>query len=162
MCHRLVSLSVNRLHWNLESEERFSDILVFTILRLSVLLCTQCTGVAVERFQQSSWCCFFSENPIGVKSGSNILIHKPEVQTGCLFGFDTRTNCSKCATDLGYDVSIFNGTLEEVFPLTITFSGDECTQIRGIFSWLLFRPIKISVSIFKRTLHECLSKNYVH
>ena len=63
-----------------------------------IFVILQCTGVAVENIEQSQWCCFFTENLIGVKSGSNVLIHKPEVQTGCLFGFDPDTNCSQCAT----------------------------------------------------------------
>ena len=55
----------------------------------------------MESTQHSSWCCFFTENPIGVKLGSNVLIQKPEVQTGCLFGFNPETNCAQCL--FGFD-----------------------------------------------------------
>ena len=94
----------------------------------------QCTGVAVENLQQSSWCCFFTENPIGVKFGSNVLIHKPEVQIGCLFGFDPETNCSQCLSSQRYDVImtyLSNGQSRSDVFINIVLSGDLCTQIGG-------------------------------
>ena len=87
----------------------------------------------MENTLKSSWCCFFTENPIGVKSGSNVLIHKPEVQTRCVFGFDPETNCSHCAASRRYNIHIVdNGMVQDTFSLTITFSGDQCTQFQRI------------------------------
>ena len=90
----------------------------------------------MENFQQSNWCCFFTENPIGVKSGSNVLIHKPEMQTGCLFGFDLDTNCSRCLSSRRYGVTMMylnNGQSRNDVFFNIVLSGDMCTQIGGTF-----------------------------
>ena len=105
--------------------------------------------MAVENIQQSSWCCFFTENPIGVKSGSNVLIHKPEVQTGCVYGFDPDTNCTYCTTSQRYNLNIIdNGTVEGAFSLVITFSGDQCTQFQGIeVSYNIFVSLTTSISV---------------
>ena len=94
----------------------------------------QCTGAVVDNFVHSSWCCFFTENPIGVKSGSNVLIHKPEVQTGCLFGFDPEANCAQCLSSQRYDVELMylsNGQFRNDVFMNIILSGDLCTQIGG-------------------------------
>ena len=72
--------------------------------------------------------------PIGVKSGTNVLIHKPEVQTGCLFGFDPQKNCSQCLTSQRYDVELTylsNGQSRSDVFMNIALSGDLCTQIGG-------------------------------
>ena len=105
--------------------------------------------MAVENIQQSSWCCFFTANPIGVKSGSNVLIHKPEVQIGCVFGFDSDTNCTYCATSRRYNLSIVdNGTVEGAFSLVITFSGDQCTQFQGTeVSYNIFVSLTTLISV---------------
>ena len=90
--------------------------------------------MAVESLRESSWCCFFTENPIGVKSGSSILIHKPEVQSGCLFGFDPDTNCSQCLSSRRYDVELTyltDGQSRNDVFLNIILSRDMCTQISG-------------------------------
>ena len=82
----------------------------------------------------SNWCCFFTENPIGVKFGSNVLIHKPEVQTGCLFGFDPETNCAGCLSSRRYDVTMMclsDGFSRSDVFMNIMLSGDLCTQIEG-------------------------------
>ena len=84
--------------------------------------------------QQTSWCCFFTENPIGVKSGSNVLIHKPEVLTGCLLGFDPETNCEQCLSSRRYDVTMMylsDGISRSDVFMNIVLSGDLCTQIGG-------------------------------
>ena len=101
---------------------------------LTVFVKLQCTGVAVEKFQQSSWCCFFTENPIAVKSGTNVLIHKPEVQTRCLFGFDLETSCSQCLSSMRYDVTMMylsNGQSRKDVFFNIVLNGDLCTRIKG-------------------------------
>ena len=95
--------------------------------------------MAVERFQESNWCCFFTANPIGVKSGSNVLIHKPEVQTGCLFGFDPETKCAECLPNRRYNaielVFVSSGLPYNGVFMDIILSGDLCTQIGGIFCY---------------------------
>ena len=96
----------------------------------------QCTGVAVESLRESGWCCFFTENPIVVKSGTNVLIHKPEVQTGCLFGFDPEGNCSQCLATQRYDLELTylsDGQSRNDVFLNIVLSGDLCTRIGGTF-----------------------------
>ena len=105
----------------------------------------QCTGVAVESLRQSNWCCFFTTNPIGVKSGSNVLIHKPEVKTRCLFGFDPETSCAQCLSsrqyhviELAYVSNGFSYTVTGVF-LNIVLSGDLCAQIGGTCYGLLHK-----------------------
>ena len=130
-----------------------------------MLILIQCTGVAVERFQQSSWCCFFTENPIDVKSGSNVLIHKPEVQTGCLFGFDPETNCTRCLSIRRYDVTVMylsNGQSTNDVFFNIVLSGPLCMQIGGtilILSKMFQFFTKCYCSIVDKSIILSLTEN---
>ena len=110
-------------------------ITTWSFMYYQMLFFSQCFGVALDNFQHSSWCCLFTENPIGLKSGSNILIHKPEVQTGCLFGFDPDRNCSQCLSSQRYNLhyTLLKDRSSHSTVVNILLSGDLCTQIGGTF-----------------------------
>ena len=90
--------------------------------------------MVLENDNQTSWCCYFTNNPIGTRSGQNTLMLKPAIQTLCLFGFDPEENCAQCITDHMYIVPIFqfaSGTTIINGRITISLSGVLCTQITG-------------------------------
>ena len=101
----------------------------------------------------TKWCCYLTENPIGVIPGNNMLYHKPHVRMECMFGFDPASGCTDCIANKFW-VGSYKKASDHSGPwwgdtdFQLTFTGHRCTEFQGLYRFytiifmLLYNGIK--------------------